>query len=310
MPRAFTRSTSTSLDHKTAVGEDDDNAELVFSVPPSVNAVLTRCAAQTLERAASGSAAAAGGGLGTGNAHLAATTGSAGFLPSPVTPSLTPYAAEHSTVSLSSEDGTKCRFFITAIANGGEGNGDPVGGDGGGGDGGSVASGKGDSSTEDRRNRDAGVVTCGTHAAGDGKGGRGEDVDGRQGCQAPEASSGDEPLLLRRPSGRHEPTGGSSGDTEKTLNKVLAAEEDDANGPVDSDGGGNDQRKLSRFSREPAPVTPTRGVSMRDLSRFSPEQVPVTRPTFTTGVSMQDLEAALGGAAFASAERVSTTNDQ
>eukprot|EP00752_Nemacystus_decipiens_P011137 g9896.t1 len=252
LPRGLAKPTSASRKLKKAVQEGDDNAELAFSVPPSVKAALTRCAAQGRERVASGSATATGGGQGTRvNAQLATRTRSAGFRSSPVTPSLTPHTADYlcSTVSASSEDDANCHFFTTANSvNGGEGNGDAVGG--GGGDGDSLACGKGGSSTEDKRNAAAAVdAVYDTRATEDGKHDRAKDVDGRRSCQDPEAPTCDEAVLVT-PSGGHEPIGG--GNIDQMLAQVLGAEGGEMTGPGVGEG-----RDVQCVGSSDAPRVPT-----------------------------------------------------
>lgn len=247
MPKAFAKPTAASRKHNKAVQEGDDNAEVAFSVPPSVKAALTRCASQGRERVATGRTAAAGGGGGNRNAQLAA---SGGFRLSPVTPSLTPYATAHSTVSASSEDGDGCHFSTDASANGSEENGDAGGGGGGGGVG--LAPGRGDNGTGGKRNGYVGVAFCDAHAAEDNTGGRGvvvsptdtaaaaaasfvggsgEDIGGPRSGHEPGAPTSDEPLL-GKPSGRHEPMG--SGDIDKLLTRVLPTEGGDKNAGSDN----------------------------------------------------------------------------
>lgn len=349
LPRAFARPPSASRKPKKAVQEGDDNAEVAFSIPPSVRAALTRCAAQSRERVARGSAAAAGGGR--GNAHLAASARSGGFRPPPVTPSLTPYATEHisSTVSASSEDSNKCCFFTAASANGGEGSGS-----------GGLVSGKGGSSPGERRNGDAGVAVCDVHLEEDSKGGigvfaasqagavaslvggSGEGIDGRRKCHAPEApTGGDDEPLLGRPSGKNEPMG--SGEIDKALTEMFATAggsavnerrdnlrtggvpcvstpcNQDAGGDccarsypgssggiaapaaaaaaADDDGDGNDQRKLWRFSSVP---TPTTGVSMSDLEAAlgCAEKAPKTKKSSQVLLGMSEKSKAVSKVAM------------
>lgn len=227
LPRAFTKSTAASRKHKKAAQEGDDNAELAFFVPPAVKATLTRCAAQSRERAGAGRVAGAGDGRGIRDAKPAASAGSGRFRTSPATPSLTPCTIEGRTVSASSEDGGKSHFFAAANASGSE-DGDAAG-DGGGG-GGGLAPGGIYSGNGGQRNEDASVTVCGVHAAEDGKEGGSGGVVGPRNVDEPGAPTGDEPLLGRPPGGRESMGGGGI----DKLRTVLAAEGgDDKNaGPV------------------------------------------------------------------------------
>lgn len=327
LPKAFGKTaTAASRKQAKAVQEGDDNAAEVFSVPPSVKAVLTRCAAQSRERVASGSAAAEGGGRGNRSAQPAASTESGGRRQSPATPSLTPFATEHSTISASSEHGDDCRFFTAASANGGKGNGRSAVGNGRGGCD-DLASGRDGSGTGGGKG-DAGIAVCDVHATEAIESGSGEGVDDRRSSgHAPEGPTGDE-HLLGRPSGGHEPMG--SGDGDQLLTNALAAERGDENGsvfderrdspcvgsgdvpcvsaPGDQDVGSDCCAKCPPGSAGAIAAAVNTdidrngkgdGDDQRKLWKLSTEAA----VTPTVGVSLRDLEAALPGT-----ETASTTN--
>ncbi len=106
----------------------DDDAEAAFSVPPSVKAVLKRCATPNQEGVVAGSGAAAGGRRGEGAPNDGIRR------PLSKTPSLTSYSTGDSTAFASSEDGDSFRLSTAPAANSqGSGKGESGGGDGSGG---------------------------------------------------------------------------------------------------------------------------------------------------------------------------------
>ncbi|CAN0465009.1 unnamed protein product [Ectocarpus sp. 12 AP-2014] len=126
LPKALTRTSASSRrpNHQgvqvESESDNENDAEVAFSVPPNVKAVLRRCAVQSRDRVASGTSAGCGGGTQTAQPAAAAA---AAATPS-VTPTVTPSRCEDRRVAFArGEQGDGSRCSAAGQTGGGSGSG-------------------------------------------------------------------------------------------------------------------------------------------------------------------------------------------
>lgn len=124
LPRALARTSASSRrpNHQgvqvESESDNENDAEVAFSVPPNVKAVLRRCAAQSRDRVASGTSAGCGGGTQTAQPAAAAAA-----TPS-VTPTVTPSLCEDRRAAFAhGEQGDGSRCSAAGKTGGGSGSG-------------------------------------------------------------------------------------------------------------------------------------------------------------------------------------------